>query len=34
LKSLGKKLSRSGIACEWDEKILEDVETTEEEHLS
>ena len=34
LKSLGKKLSRSGIACEWDEKILEDVEATEEEHLS
>ena len=34
LKSLGKKLSRSGIACEWDEKILEDVEVTEEEHLS
>ena len=34
LKSLRKKLSRSGIACEWDEKILEDVEATEEEHLS
>lgn len=34
LKALGKKLSRSGIVCEWDEKILEDVEATEEEHLS
>ena len=34
LKSLKKKLLKSGIACEWDETVLEDIDATEEEHLS
>lgn len=34
LKSLKKKLSKSGIVCEWDELILEDRDISEEEHLS
>lgn len=34
LKSLRKKLSNSGIVCEWNENILEDIDAAEEEHLS
>ncbi len=34
LKSLKRKLLKSGIACEWDESILEDINFSEEEHLS
>ena len=34
LKDLKKKLSKSGIICEWDESIFEDFEAAEEEHLS
>ncbi len=34
LKALRKKLDRSDIVCEWDESVLEDIDASEEEHLS